>query len=141
MSAIQEGGTAPTPSTFGTCFDEPFSPSLVSKGKNLVKFGFGSPAEPFESVHDARDPLILQNKAPRWHEQLQCWCLNFKGRVTVASVKNFQLVAAIEAHQNVPATTSQLQRPWEPPLHWTTRSLSLIYGNINKASNKITQPM
>ncbi|XP_020580644.1 tubby-like F-box protein 6 isoform X3 [Phalaenopsis equestris] len=37
--------------------------------------------------------LILKNKAPRWHEQLQCWCLNFRGRVTVASVKNFQLVA------------------------------------------------
>ncbi|GMP44957.1 hypothetical protein CsSME_00013665 [Camellia sinensis var. sinensis] len=107
ISAIQEGGTAPTPSTFGTCFDEPFSPSLVSKGKNLVKFGFGSPAEPFESVHDTRDPLILKNKAPRWHEQLQCWCLNFKGRVTVASVKNFQLVAAVEAHQNVPAAEQE----------------------------------
>ena len=38
-------------------------------------------------------PLILRNKAPRWHEQLQCWCLNFRGRVTIASVKNFQLVA------------------------------------------------
>lgn len=38
--------------------------------------------------------LILRNKAPRWHEQLQCWCLNFRGRVTVASVKNFQLIAA-----------------------------------------------
>ncbi|KAL6524986.1 Tubby-like F-box protein 8 [Orobanche minor] len=39
--------------------------------------------------------LVLQNKAPRWHEQLQCWCLNFRGRVTVASVKNFQLIAAV----------------------------------------------
>eukprot|EP00249_Psilotum_nudum_P021209 c28021_g1_i1 orf=432-1700(-) len=50
-------------------------------------------------------PLILKNKAPRWHEQLQCWCLNFKGRVTVASVKNFQLVAAVEpesTQQGVP---------------------------------------
>lgn len=36
---------------------------------------------------------VLRNKAPRWHEHLQCWCLNFHGRVTVASVKNFQLVA------------------------------------------------
>jgi hypothetical protein len=41
-------------------------------------------------------PIILKNKAPRWHEQLQCWCLNFHGHVTVASVKNFQLVAAID---------------------------------------------
>uniref|UniRef100_A0A453S4E6 Tubby-like F-box protein n=1 Tax=Aegilops tauschii subsp. strangulata TaxID=200361 RepID=A0A453S4E6_AEGTS len=39
-------------------------------------------------------PLVLRNKVPRWHEQLQCWCLNFRGRVTVASVKNFQLTAA-----------------------------------------------
>jgi tubby-related protein 1 len=41
----------------------------------------------------------MKNKAPRWHEQLQCWCLNFKGRVTVASVKNFLLVAAAEPYQ------------------------------------------
>ncbi|XP_062207569.1 tubby-like F-box protein 3 [Phragmites australis] len=39
-------------------------------------------------------PLVLRNKPPRWHEQLQCWCLNFRGRVTIASVKNFQLIAA-----------------------------------------------
>ncbi|XP_047974853.1 tubby-like F-box protein 8 [Salvia hispanica] len=41
-------------------------------------------------------PLVLKNKAPRWHEQLQCWCLNFRGRVTVASVKNFQLIASTQ---------------------------------------------
>lgn len=39
---------------------------------------------------------VLKNKAPRWHEHLECWCLNFHGRVTVASVKNFQLVATID---------------------------------------------
>ncbi|KAM1001246.1 hypothetical protein ACFX15_007473 [Malus domestica] len=42
---------------------------------------------------------FLRNKAPRWHDQLQCWCLNFHGRVTVASVKNFQLVAAVDPSQ------------------------------------------
>lgn len=41
----------------------------------------------------------LRNKAPRWHEHLQCWCLNFHGRVTVASVKNFQLVATLDESQ------------------------------------------
>ncbi|XP_062222027.1 tubby-like F-box protein 9 [Phragmites australis] len=40
-------------------------------------------------------PLVLNNKIPRWHEHLQCWCLNFHGRVMVASVKNFQLVAPV----------------------------------------------
>lgn len=42
---------------------------------------------------------ILRNKAPRWHDHLQCWCLNFHGRVTVASVKNFQLVATLDQSQ------------------------------------------
>eukprot|EP01023_Acetabularia_acetabulum_P059757 TRINITY_DN7185_c0_g2_i5.p1 TRINITY_DN7185_c0_g2~~TRINITY_DN7185_c0_g2_i5.p1 ORF type:complete len:512 (-),score=86.69 TRINITY_DN7185_c0_g2_i5:4149-5684(-) len=37
--------------------------------------------------------LVLRNKPPRWNEQLQVYCLNFNGRVTHASVKNFQLVS------------------------------------------------
>ena len=35
---------------------------------------------------------MLQNKAPTWNEHLAAYCLNFNGRVTLASVKNFQLV-------------------------------------------------
>lgn len=46
-----------------------------------------------EEEQNKERPLVLRNKAPRWHEQLQCWCLNFRGRVTIASVKNFQLIA------------------------------------------------
>ncbi|XP_068645074.1 tubby-like F-box protein 7 [Aristolochia californica] len=42
---------------------------------------------------------LLKNKTPRWHEHLQCWCLNFHGRVTVALVKNFQLVATVDPSQ------------------------------------------
>ncbi|KAE8671049.1 Tubby-like F-box protein 7 [Hibiscus syriacus] len=42
---------------------------------------------------------VLKNKAPRWHDHLQCWCLNFHGRVTVASVKNFQLSATVDPSQ------------------------------------------
>ncbi|XP_020231357.1 tubby-like F-box protein 7 [Cajanus cajan] len=49
--------------------------------------------------HVASGYTILKNKAPRWHEHLQCWCLNFHGRVTVASVKNFQLVATVDQSQ------------------------------------------
>ncbi|PON98454.1 F-box domain containing protein [Trema orientale] len=47
----------------------------------------------------ASGSTVLKNKAPRWHENLQCWCLNFHGRVTVASVKNFQLVATMDQSQ------------------------------------------
>ncbi|CAN0919327.1 Tubby-like F-box protein 2 [Linum grandiflorum] len=61
-----------------------------------------SPSESPMVIPGSGDPLVLKNRSPRWHEQLQCWCLNFKGRVTVASVKNFQLSAAFEPHHNVP---------------------------------------
>ncbi|KAJ0243814.1 Tubby-like F-box protein 11 [Hirschfeldia incana] len=53
-----------------------------------------SQSKPSRSSGSSQTPLVLSNKTPRWHEQLRCWCLNFHGRVTVASVKNFQLVAA-----------------------------------------------
>ncbi|KAG2454980.1 hypothetical protein HYH02_000806 [Chlamydomonas schloesseri] len=38
----------------------------------------------------------LQNKAPHWNEALMCWCLNFRGRVKMASVKNFQLMCSAD---------------------------------------------
>ncbi|KAK2452373.1 tubby F-box protein [Trifolium repens] len=98
ISSVKEGGTAPTPLEFTNYHDEHES----SKGKKPEVVEFGSTCTDF-----AREPLILKNKAPRWHEQLQCWCLNFKGRVTVASVKNFQLVAAAEPCQNVPAAEQE----------------------------------
>ncbi|KAG1346731.1 tubby-like F-box protein 1 [Cocos nucifera] len=50
-------------------------------------------------AHSSGGLAALRNKAPRWHEHLQCWCLNFHGRVTVASVKNFQLVATADPGQ------------------------------------------
>lgn len=83
ISSIQEGGTAPTQISLKN------SPNLA-KSSRLCG--------PIEST----EPLVLNNKSPRWHEQLQCWCLNFKGRVTVASVKNFQLVAAVDPLHEVP---------------------------------------
>ncbi|TYH64783.1 hypothetical protein ES332_D06G011200v1 [Gossypium tomentosum] len=98
VSAI-EGGTAPTPTAFTNCLDEHSSPLLDSAGRRPQ---VGSTSRSMQNV-----PLVLKNKAPRWHEQLQCWCLNFKGRVTVASVKNFQLVAAVESSENVTITEQE----------------------------------
>ncbi|KAK9933683.1 hypothetical protein M0R45_020864 [Rubus argutus] len=90
-SAIQPGGVAPTQAEFSSSTAE-FFPSLPffrSKSTRMESF-LGPSARPKDGV------IVLRNKAPRWHEQLQCWCLNFHGRVTVASVKNFQLVASPE---------------------------------------------
>jgi len=35
---------------------------------------------------------VLTNRAPKWNEQVGAYVLNFNGRVTMASVKNFQLI-------------------------------------------------
>ncbi|KAI7854729.1 tubby C-terminal-like domain-containing protein [Circinella umbellata] len=40
----------------------------------------------------SRDLLVLHNKSPQWNEETQSFVLNFSGRVTQASVKNFQVV-------------------------------------------------
>lgn len=37
---------------------------------------------------------VLHNKAPSWNEETQSYVLNFHGRVTQASVKNFQIINA-----------------------------------------------
>lgn len=87
-SAIDPRGVASEPSEF---------PFLVTRSTFSR-----SQSKPLRSSssHLKETPLVLSNKTPRWHEQLRCWCLNFHGRVTVASVKNFQLVAAAAASGN-----------------------------------------
>ncbi|KAJ0110867.1 hypothetical protein Patl1_01089 [Pistacia atlantica] len=103
VSSIEPGGVAPTQTEFLHSNMDTFSSISFfrSKSTRLENFQSG----PLTVQKDGM--LVLRNKAPRWHEQLQCWCLNFNGRVTVASVKNFQLVASLEngaaaqEHENV----------------------------------------
>lgn len=76
-----------TPPTFNSLHHQTFTANKHHCSSHAPIRVRGQPSEPV---------LVLKNKTPRWHEQLQCWCLNFRGRVTVASVKNFQLVAASE---------------------------------------------
>ena len=47
--------------------------------------------EKYKAARDDEDHLILKNKQPKWNEQVGAYVLNFNGRVTRASVKNFQL--------------------------------------------------
>jgi len=44
------------------------------------------------------DMIVMKNKTPKWNDSLGAYCLNFNGRVTHASVKNFQLIADDEEH-------------------------------------------
>lgn len=100
VSSIQEGGKTHTSPT-------EFTNKGKKKKKPLMDFCSGN----LEGESVVKEPLLLKNKSPRWHEQLQCWCLNFKGRVTVASVKNFQLVAAAaEAGKNMNIPEEEQER-------------------------------
>ncbi|KAG9157995.1 hypothetical protein Leryth_000152 [Lithospermum erythrorhizon] len=102
-SSVEPGGVAPTQTQLfpGNTDSFPSFPFFRSISTRMDNIQSGSSPTPKEEM------LVLKNKAPRWHEQLQCWCLNFNGRVTVASVKNFQLVASAEngtggqEHENV----------------------------------------
>lgn len=42
--------------------------------------------------HSLDNLIELHNKAPVWNDDTQSYVLNFHGRVTQASVKNFQIV-------------------------------------------------
>ncbi|KAH7284612.1 hypothetical protein KP509_34G062400 [Ceratopteris richardii] len=91
VTAMDPGGLAPTPVEFTGIDYSLLSLSSFCSAKASSVDCNGADAE---TGRGSYEPLVLKNKAPRWHEQLQCWCLNFRGRVTIASVKNFQLVAA-----------------------------------------------
>ncbi|XP_031497721.1 tubby-like F-box protein 3 isoform X2 [Nymphaea colorata] len=97
-TAIEPGGVAPTQTEFLLNGLDSFSSYPFFRSKSI--HSESSFSGPLSSRNSAKDGMLsLKNKAPRWHEQLQCWCLNFRGRVTVASVKNFQLVASLENTQ------------------------------------------
>jgi len=47
--------------------------------------------ERYKNEADTSDFVVLKNKQPKWNDQVGAYVLNFNGRVTRASVKNFQL--------------------------------------------------
>lgn len=88
-SLIELGGLAPMQTEFSLDVLRS-QQNFCSKLNDMENFS------PGPSVDQKNEPLVLKNKPPKWHEQLQSWCLNFNGRVTVASVKNFQLMVSSE---------------------------------------------
>ncbi|KAJ8641595.1 hypothetical protein MRB53_018289 [Persea americana] len=134
--SLDAGGTVPgQPELLPRSLEDSFRSISFSKSiDQSVEFSSSRfSSSRFSDIAIARDddeedgkerPLILRNKAPRWHEQLQCWCLNFRGRVTVASVKNFQLIAATQPAAGAP-TPSQPT----PPEH---DKIILQFGKVGK---------
>nr|CAB3455254.1 unnamed protein product [Digitaria exilis] len=92
VSAIKEGGTAPTQTGFPSSASSSFASVPFFKAKSGQVDSSGTQ---LNSQNESK--VALKNKSPSWNQQLRCWCLNFHGRVTAASVKNFQLVASDES--------------------------------------------
>jgi len=47
--------------------------------------------ERYKASREDDNVQVLKNKQPKWNDQVGAYVLNFNGRVTRASVKNFQL--------------------------------------------------
>ncbi|KAK4802033.1 hypothetical protein SAY86_000236 [Trapa natans] len=129
-SSLESGGTVPGhPVLLPRPLEDSFRSVSFSKFMDVsAEFSssrFSDVEGPTRGVDGGKErPLVLRNKAPRWHEQLQCWCLNFRGRVTVASVKNFQLIAANQP----PAST---RTPSQPPSS-DHQNIILQFGKVGK---------
>ncbi|CAN4125047.1 unnamed protein product [Withania somnifera] len=115
-SALDVGGSVPgQPELLPRSLEDSFRSISFSKSlDHSTEFSSSRFSDIVRVASNAEDdnkvkPLVLKNKSPRWHEQLQCWCLNFRGRVTVASVKNFQLIAANQPPAGGPTTSRSSQ--------------------------------
>nr|ACU18297.1 unknown [Glycine max] len=132
MSALEPGCTVPgQPELLPRSLEDSFrSISFARSIDNSTEFSSSRFSDIFlagkEEEQGKDRPLVLKNKSPRWHEQLQCWCLNFRGRVTVASVKNFQLIAATQP----PATGAPT--PSSQPAQSGHDKIILQFGKVGK---------
>ena len=86
--------------------------------------------------------VVLRNKPPRWNQAVGAYCLNFGGRVTQASVKNFQLVSvdnmvgarwASHAVHAVRASWAGLRAP--PPL------LPMVHAWLQTSAAPVGHPI
>lgn len=139
ISSLEPGGVVPgQPELLPRSLEDSFRSISFSKSIDSsmdfssARFSeIGCPREDEDGVKDG--PLVLKNKPPRWHEQLQCWCLNFRGRVTVASVKNFQLIAATQPASTTAPATAPAAAPAPPQSsHSDHDKIILQFGKVGK---------
>jgi tubby and related proteins len=74
-------------------------PRVEARDNTAVVFrpseGDDTMSDMFRAGH-VQDMVMLINKPPKWNDSVKAFVLNFNGRVTMASVKNFQLVTPEE---------------------------------------------
>jgi len=76
--------------------------------------------EQYKSEQQTDQFVVLKNKQPKWNDQVGAYVLNFNGRVTRASVKNFQLCNVAKDPDLV---VMQFGRVARTPSRWTTSTL------------------
>ncbi|CAI9754419.1 unnamed protein product [Fraxinus pennsylvanica] len=129
-SALEPGGTVPGQPELAPCsLEDSFRSISFSKSIDTSSEFTSARFSDIIGTHGEEDdgkerPLVLKNKQPRWHEQLQCWSLNFRGRVTVASVKNFQLVATTQPAAVAPIPSQPAQSDQD--------KIILQFGKVSK---------
>ncbi|KAL7199934.1 hypothetical protein ACSBR2_022111 [Camellia fascicularis] len=138
VAALDTGGTVPgQPELVPRSLEDSFRSISFSKSlDHSTEFSSSRFSEIVSSSYNDEQgkmkPLILKNKAPRWHEQLQCWCLNFRGRVTVASVKNFQLIAATQPPPPPPPSSGGAPAASQPQTQSDHDKIILQFGKVGK---------
>ncbi|KAF7127181.1 hypothetical protein RHSIM_Rhsim11G0133000 [Rhododendron simsii] len=132
-ASLEAGGTVPgQPELLPRSLEDSFRSVSFSTEFSSSRFSEIVAGSTSNEEEDGKaKPLILKNKAPRWHEQLQCWCLNFRGRVTVASVKNFQLIAATQPPPP-PPSASGAPTGSQPPTQSEHDKIILQFGKVGK---------
>lgn len=92
FKAIVPGMLREDPSKRIVCKPLVPSDSLLYQYKALIQSEATAQPQLHEDTLVHQEILVLHNKEPVFENSIQAFCLNFHGRATQASVKNFQLV-------------------------------------------------
>ena len=93
----------------------------------------------FKSGH-TQDMVCLINKPPKWSSVVGAYVLNFSGRVTMASVKNFQMVVRCSLYSSIPCSCSVLLFNLRPPAVISLH-IRLPLNSLQEAENQDGAPI
>lgn len=115
------------------------SSTCVNVGCSVSKFRSRQELETLLIRHanSNTDKLVtLVNKSPAWNEQSQSYVLNFHGRVTQASIKNFQIIHPDNGKMSL-AFWFLLQNPKITPPPYTTFTDDYIVMQFGRVAEDV----
>jgi hypothetical protein len=86
------------------------APGITDKGEQVIHHHPHSQRGTLANMLSSSSEIpfgleLFQNRFPNWNEEMGAFCLNFGGRVRLASVKNFQIMYGSEHPQNTESET------------------------------------